>query len=98
MAAIHGERARCYQILGRTAAAIDGYSAAIQQDPQDGNWWLERGELLLRLDQREQGCRDILHGQTLLSTTYAGDTSGCLPSGADQGPVVSRRSGRYRGL
>jgi hypothetical protein len=77
MAAVHGERAQCYEFLGRTAAAIDGYSAAIQHDPQNGNWWLKRGELFLRLNQRAQGCSDILHGQTLPSTTYAGDLSGC---------------------
>jgi tetratricopeptide (TPR) repeat protein len=57
---IHGRRAECYQALGRTEAAIDAYSAAIQYDPKTGTWWRERGELLLR-----QGCRDILHSQTL---------------------------------
>jgi hypothetical protein len=77
VAAIHGERADCHQDLGRTAAAVDGYSAAIRHDPRNGNWWIKRGELLVRLGQRAQGCRDVLHGQTLPYTTYAGETSGC---------------------
>jgi hypothetical protein len=57
---VYGERAECYQALGRTEAAIDGYSAAIQHDPENGAWWRKRGELLL-----QQGCRDILHSQKL---------------------------------
>jgi hypothetical protein len=59
-AEIHAERAQCYQVLGRTEAAIDAYNAAIRLDSRQGAWWRERGELLLR-----QGCRDILHSHTL---------------------------------